>query len=186
MHRNLSLPQQKHRNYQISMSPSNDIIGQQTSQILEHAGSIPFIMNNKFSVPSMLSHLIQNPIFLDDLMKMVADMASFGNINTQDSLHIREPDPSNQSTSQHIHHDPALLGAKYSNLLQSFQSPINPIHVEQTFAQSHDSAGFNKLLSNLKEYQDKYNLREITGFKVTNEQHQSNDDDIHDSKPSAK
>ena len=60
------------------------------------------------------------------------------------------------------------------------------MHVEQTFAQSHDSVGFNKLLSNLKEYQDKYNLRGISGYKFSNEQHQSNDDDIHDSKPSAK
>ena len=197
IHRNLSLSQQKRNDTirQISMNPYNDIttnlsqeriIGQQTSQRLEHAGSIPFIMNNKCSAPSMLSHLNQNPIFLDDLMKMVADMASFGNINTQDYLYIREPDPSHQSTSQHIHHDPALLAAKYWNLLQSLQNSIRPMHVEQTFAQSHDSATFNKLQSDLKEYHDKYNLRGITGYKFSNEQYQSNDDDIHDSKPSAK
>ena len=155
MHRNLSLSQQKHNdtNHQISMNPYNDIIGQQTSQRLEHAGSIPFIMNNKCSVPSMLSHLNQNPIFRDDLMKMVADMASFGNINTQGSPSIRESEASHNFTSQHIYQvmsDPALKVAKDSNLLQYFPTNIRPMHIEQSFAQSHGNADINKLLSHLK------------------------------------
>ena len=171
MHRYLSQSKQKH-NYndtigQISITPSNDIttnlsqkhIGykcitwQQTSQRLENGGFIPSIMDNKISTYSMLSNLNRNPIFVDDLMKTTADMASFGNINTQGSPSIRESEASHNFTSQHIYQvmsDPALKVAKDSNLLQYFPTNIRPMHIEQSFAQSHGNADINKLLSHLK------------------------------------